>query len=79
MKNSIQKLYEFLDRPMFPAGRVLLALLVIPLALSVALPLWRISLTAPQYPEGLYVDIYAYTIAGGDGGRHLAEINTLNH
>jgi hypothetical protein len=79
MKNPIKKLYEYLDHPISPAGRVVLALLVIPLALSMTVPLWRITMEAPQYPEGLYVDIYAYTIVGGDGGRHLDEINTLNH
>jgi len=34
---------------------------------------------ATQYPEGLYVDIYPYKIEGGKEGRHLQEINTLNH
>jgi copper chaperone NosL len=79
MEHPIKRLYEFLDRPIFPVARALLALLVVPLALSLTVPLWRITLEAPQYPDGLYVDIYAYTIVGGDDGRHLAEINTLNH
>jgi hypothetical protein len=34
---------------------------------------------APQYPKGLELDIYAYTIEGGNGGQDLNEINTLNH
>ena len=44
-----------------------------------ALPLWRISLVAPQYAEGLTLDMYAYQIVAGNGGQDLAEINTLNH
>src|SRR5687767_14669742 len=42
-------------------------------------PPWRISMEAPQYPNGLYLDIWAYTIEGGNDGQHLAEINNLNH
>ena len=34
---------------------------------------------APQYPNGLYMDIYAYTVEGGNGGQHIQEINVLNH
>ena len=43
------------------------------------LPLWRIQLVAPQYPEGLTLDMYAYQIVAGNDGHDLAEINTLNH
>ena len=42
-------------------------------------PLWRIHLVAPQYREGLVLDMYAYKIEGGNGGQDLAEINMLNH
>lgn len=79
MKNPIQKFYEFLDRPLFPWGRVLLALAVVPLVLAFTAPLWRITLVAPQYPDGLWVDIFAYTVEGGNHGQHLTEINTINH
>jgi hypothetical protein len=73
------KLYQLLDRPLLGRARVLLAILVVPLALSLTSPLWRITLTAPQYPRGLTLDVWAYTIEGGNHGQHLAEINTLNH
>ena len=79
MKNPIQKFYEFLDRPIQPVGRVLLALAVIPLLVGVLMPLWRIHMTAPQYPGGLWVDIYSYQLVAGNRGQHLQEINTLNH
>ncbi len=79
MKNPIQKFYEFLDRPLFPWGRLLLALAVVPLVLAFTAPLWRITLVAPQYPDGLWVDIFAYTVEGGNRGQHLTEINTINH
>ncbi|MBI2373963.1 MAG: hypothetical protein HYV07_08195 [Deltaproteobacteria bacterium] len=79
MKLMLDKFYEFLGRPLFGWSRIVLALLVIPLALSFASPLWRIAMTAPQYPEGLWMDIYAYKLVGGNEGQHISEINTLNH
>lgn len=47
------------------------ALLLIP---TVFLPLWRIDLIAPQYPEGLYMLIYASKLGG-----NVEIINGLNH
>ena len=32
---------------------------------------WKISMTAPQYPKGLYMDVYAYKLEGGDEGQHI--------
>jgi copper chaperone NosL len=72
-------LHRVLDRPVSPAGRVLLLLAVVVLLAGGTLPLWRISLVAPQYAEGLTLDMYAYQIVAGNRGQDLAEINTLNH
>ncbi|MCU0373771.1 MAG: hypothetical protein MUF24_00550 [Chitinophagaceae bacterium] len=41
---------------------------------AIFLPLWRIDLIAPQYPEGLYMQIFAGKL-GGD----VQIINGLNH
>ena len=79
MKRRFNTFHGFLSRPLFRGSRVLLALFVVPLALSFSQPLWRISMTAPQYPNGLHMDVYAYKLVGGDDGQHIAEINTLNH
>lgn len=79
MKNAIQRFYEFLDKPIWPLGRVLLALLCIPLGLSLVAPLWHYEMEAPQYRDGLYFDIYANRLVGGNNGQHIQEINTLNH
>ena len=51
-------------------------LLVCGLALVLVLftPIWRIDLTAPQYPEGLFLHIYANKLAG-----NVDIINGLNH
>jgi hypothetical protein len=79
MTPTLDKFYQFLDRPLYGRARLLLLVLVIPLGLTFTRPLWRISMTAPQYPAGLYMEIYAHKIDGGNDGQHIKEINTLNH
>jgi hypothetical protein len=76
---QLSRFYEFLDRPLFGWSRVVLALLVIPLVLAFGEPLWKISLHAPQYPNGLWMDVYMHKVEGGNSGQHIKEINTLNH
>lgn len=75
----LARFYDFLDRPLFMSSRFVLAALVVPLVLSFTGPLWRISMEAPQYPNGLWMDIYAYKLEAGNDGQHMTEINTLNH
>ena len=79
MRLHVDAFYEFLAKPLKPRARIVLALLAVPLALSLTQPLWRISMEAPQYPAGLYMDIFAHTVEGGNDGQHLQEINVLNH
>lgn len=79
MRHPLARFYEFLDRPVAMPARLVLVVLVVPLILSFTAPLWRISLTAPQYPAGLTMDIYAHRLDGGHGGHDIKEINTLNH
>ncbi|WP_294080316.1 nitrous oxide reductase accessory protein NosL [Proteiniphilum sp. UBA5384] len=55
-------------------SRVLFILCAIILVTSIFVPLWRIELTAPQYPEGLLLQLYPNKI-GGD----VEAINGLNH
>ncbi|RNC66858.1 nitrous oxide reductase accessory protein NosL [Proteiniphilum sp. X52] len=55
-------------------SRVLLILCAIILVASIFVPLWRIELSAPQYPEGLILLLYPNKI-GGD----VDAINGLNH
>ena len=43
------------------------------------LPLWNLTMFAPQYPDGLRLDIYRYTLVGGNNGQDVKEINVLNH
>lgn len=48
------------------------------LTLAFATPLWRITLSAPQYPEGLGMQIRVNTIVG-ESEHDLRNINGLNH
>jgi hypothetical protein len=79
MTSLVARLHTALSAPVSPLARGLLVLLVLPLALAFTAPLWNIRMVAPQYPRGLELDIYAYTIEAGNEGRDLQEINTLNH
>lgn len=53
---------------------LLAALVLIPVFFVPVLPIWTMTLWAPQYREGLRLVIFANTIHGD-----LASINTLNH
>jgi copper chaperone NosL len=55
-------------------SRLLLVLASVCLVAAIFLPIWRIELDAPQYPEGLMLLIYADKIGG-----QVDIINGLNH
>jgi hypothetical protein len=44
------------------------------LVASTFLPYWRMDMTAPQYPKGLYVNVYVNRLEGD-----MREIDALNH
>jgi len=72
--------YEFLHKPLNLTSRILLLFAAVAVGLSVCFPLWKMHLVAPQYSEGLQLDIYAWKIQGGGlDGNDLTEINNLNH
>ncbi len=79
IKQQIDGFYSHLDRPLYMWARLVLLVLVIPLGLAFTQPLWRIALKAPQYPQGLWMEIYTHKVEGGNNGQHINEINTLNH
>jgi hypothetical protein len=57
-------------------------ILVLAAALLVAVylfPLWNLTMFAPQYPDGLRMNIYSYKLDGGNRGQDVKEINVLNH
>lgn len=53
------------------AGLLLLA--------ALAFPLWKITMFAGQFPEGIRMEIFAHKLVGGNGGADLQGINILNH
>lgn len=59
-------------------SRVLLACAASLVVFALSLPLWRIQLVAPQYPEGLGMEIHAGTVRGVQE-HDLENINKLNH
>ncbi len=79
IKHQLERFYDFLERPLFLPARLVLLALVIPVVLSFQQPLWKISLVAPQYPQGLWMEVYSYKVDGGNHGQHINEINELNH
>ena len=74
MHRKLETFYHHLGRPLLFRSRILLGLLVIPLGLCFTAPLWQIHMVAPQYPNGLDLNIYAHTVEGD-----VQEVNTLNH
>ena len=79
MRSFIEKTDRILKSPLGlgPRGLLLLAcLLLVPALVS---PLWRLTMFAPQYQEGLRLDIYSYKLEGGNHGQDAREINLLNH
>ncbi|MEP7278378.1 MAG: nitrous oxide reductase accessory protein NosL [Bacteroidota bacterium] len=55
-------------------SRILLIIGAIALVIVIFVPIWRIDLDAPQYPEGLTLTIHANGLKG-----NVAIINGLNH
>jgi copper chaperone NosL len=70
---------KFLHEPVGPAPRALLAAAAILLVITYFVPLWNLTMFAPQYPDGLRLDIYSHTLVGGNRGQDIKEINLLNH
>jgi len=79
MTGWLSGFYRHLADPIVPWTRLALAAAVVPLAFAATQKLWTLHFMAPQYPNGLDLYVYTYTIAGGNGGIDLPEINTLNH
>jgi hypothetical protein len=65
---SIRNLSEYL----IPSALLMLAALL--LMISMFLPYWKMEMTAPQYPKGLFVDVYVNHLEGD-----MREIDELNH
>ncbi len=79
MHALLDRLTRFLESgvALGPRGLVVLAAaLLIPVYLF---PLWQLTMFAPQYPDGLRLQIYSYKLDGGNRGQDVKEVNVLNH
>ena len=80
MKPFLKRVFRFLHKPLNIWSRLFLVLAVVTVAAAVFFPLWKLRLVAPQYMNGLTMEIYAYKIQGGGiEGNDINEINNLNH
>ena len=79
MKALLERSNRQLEVPLDTAPRVLLLVAALLLAPTYLMPLWKLTMFAPQYPEGLNLDIYSYKLEGGNRGQDVKEINILNH
>ncbi len=79
MKSILEKEARLLEQPLDLAPRVLLVVATFCLLGAYLFPLWNMTMYAPQYPEGLRMDIYSYKLEGGNKGQDVKEINVLNH
>ena len=59
-------------------ARILVAVAALLMSVGFVLPLWRVDLVAPQYPEGLGMLIRVNTVVGVKE-QDLNSINNLNH
>jgi hypothetical protein len=79
MQAFLQRANRFLDEPIGLAARLMLLAAAVLLVVTYFFPLWNLTMFAPQYPDGLRLDIYSYTLVGANNGQDIKEINVLNH
>jgi copper chaperone NosL len=79
MHRMLDALNRHLDVKLGIGPRLLLIVSAALLAVTLALPLWRLTMFAPQYPDGLRMDIYTQELKGDRNGQDIKEINLLNH
>jgi hypothetical protein len=79
MSRILHSFTRFLDLELDVRVRMMVVVAAILLTSVYFAPLWNLTMFAPQYPEGLRLDIWSYALVGGSGGQDLKEINVLNH
>jgi hypothetical protein len=79
MQAFLQRANRFLDEPIDLTARIMLLGAAVLLMATYWFPLWNLTLFAPQYPDGLRLDIFSHRLVGGHAGQDVKEINLLNH
>jgi hypothetical protein len=72
-------LTKWLDQVLSPRARLAVLGAGVLLPIAALFPLWRITMFANQFPEGLRLSIFSYKLVGGANGADLEGINILNH
>jgi copper chaperone NosL len=79
MRAMLARANRFMDEPLDLGPRLLMIVAAACLVVTFFMPLWNLTMFAPQYPNGLRLDIYDHALRGGNGGQDIKEINVLNH
>ena len=79
MSLNLERSATRLHQPVGLTPRLCLLLAAVLVVTAHFLPLWNLTMFAPQYPDALRLDIYDQALIGGNGGQDLKEINLLNH
>ncbi|MEW6337755.1 MAG: hypothetical protein ACOY3Y_01890 [Acidobacteriota bacterium] len=79
MLAALERTNRFLERPLEMTPRVLLVTAALLLVPALVVPLWTMTMFAPQYPDGLRLYIHADRLVGGNRDQDIKEINVLNH
>lgn len=79
MKVLFERANHLLAAPLGLGSRGLLVIAALFLVPAYLMPLWKLTMFAPQYPDGLRLSIYSYKLVGGNNGQDIKEINVLNH
>ena len=79
METVPQRERRFFEEPIARTARLMLLAAAALLVTTYFFPLWNLTMFAPQYPDGLRLDIYSHELVGGNNGQDITEINVLNH
>lgn len=79
--NWLERANRFFELPLQLRSRILVFAAAVLLVPSFLFPLYRMTLYSNQFPDGLVLKIYSYTLEGGQSGTRddLREVNSLNH
>ncbi|HSL22390.1 MAG TPA: hypothetical protein VK886_12710 [Vicinamibacterales bacterium] len=79
MRPLFTRANRLLDAPLDLPPRVTMLVAALLLLAIYLFPLWNLTMFAPQYQDGLRLDIYSYKLESGNNGQDIKEINVLNH
>lgn len=79
MRLFLDRVDRFLDVKLDVTPRAFILMAALLLLPTYVFPLWKMTLFAPQYQDGLRLNIYSWKLDGGNNGQDVREVNVLNH